>query len=50
MKLLRSFPPLDARKIIMVATDMAAQIPDDLYTELVNHLKPTASQNPGGSD
>jgi cell cycle arrest protein BUB2 len=38
-KLLRSFPPLDAEKIISLTVSFVRKIPDDLYAELVHHAK-----------
>ena len=37
MKILRTFPPLDARAVIGVTVGLVRQIPDDLYDELVKH-------------
>ncbi|KAN0066563.1 CDC16 protein [Thecaphora frezii] len=37
MKLLRQFPPLNARQIIQVTVSMARDVPEDLYEELVKH-------------
>ena len=37
MKLLRHFPPLNAREIIKVTVVLARDIPEDLYEELVKH-------------
>ncbi|EPQ31849.1 uncharacterized protein PFL1_00048 [Pseudozyma flocculosa PF-1] len=37
MKLLRHFPPLNARQIIQVTVSMARDVPEDLYEELVKH-------------
>lgn len=38
-KVLRSFPPLDAEKIISLTVSFVRKIPDDLYAELVDHAK-----------
>lgn len=38
-KLLRSFPPLDAKRIIGLTVSMARKIPDDLYEEMVHHAQ-----------
>ncbi|WWD05640.1 hypothetical protein V865_003721 [Kwoniella europaea PYCC6329] len=37
MKILRTFPPLDARPIIGITVALVKDIPEDLYRELVNH-------------
>ncbi|KAK2765406.1 hypothetical protein FQN54_008252 [Arachnomyces sp. PD_36] len=38
-KILRSFPPLDAKEIIALTVLIVRKIPDGLYEELVNHAK-----------
>ncbi|KAH8700660.1 putative mitotic check point protein [Talaromyces proteolyticus] len=38
-KLLRSFPPLEADKIISLTVSFIQKIPDDLYGDLVDHAK-----------
>lgn len=38
-KLLRSFPPLEADKVISLTVSFVRKIPDDLYGELVDHAK-----------
>ncbi|KAK3179029.1 hypothetical protein OEA41_001168 [Lepraria neglecta] len=38
-KLLRSFPPLQAKKIIELTVSMVRKIPADLYEELVHHAE-----------
>ena len=37
--LLRAFPQLDAKKIIMLTVALVPKIPDDLYAELVDHAQ-----------
>ncbi|KAK4686192.1 cell cycle arrest protein BUB2, partial [Tremellales sp. Uapishka_1] len=37
MKILRTFPPLDARAVIGVTVALVKDIPEDLYKELVSH-------------
>jgi cell cycle arrest protein BUB2 len=37
MKLLRTFPPLEARPVIGIAVTLVRDIPEDLYEELVKH-------------
>ena len=37
MKLLRTFPPLDAQPVIGIAVTLVRDIPADLYDELVRH-------------
>ena len=37
MKILRTFPPLDAQAVIGVTVGLVRQIPADLYDELVKH-------------
>ncbi|WVO14715.1 hypothetical protein L204_102353 [Cryptococcus depauperatus] len=37
MKILRTFPPLDARPVIGVTVALVKDIPEDLYRELVTH-------------
>ncbi|OCF75101.1 cell cycle arrest protein BUB2 [Kwoniella mangroviensis CBS 8886] len=37
MKILRTFPPLDARPVIGITVALVKDIPEDLYRELVNH-------------
>lgn len=37
MKLLRTFPPLEAEPIIGIAVALVRDIPEDLYDELVRH-------------
>lgn len=38
-KLLRSFPPLQAKKIIELTVSLVRKIPADLYEELVHHAE-----------
>ena len=38
-KLLRSFPPLNAEKVISGTVMLVGKIPDDLYQDLVSHNK-----------
>ncbi|KAJ6119215.1 hypothetical protein N7523_003495 [Penicillium sp. IBT 18751x] len=38
-KLLRSFPPLQAKDIIALTVLLVRKIPDDVYEEMVNHAK-----------
>ncbi|KAJ5115453.1 hypothetical protein NUU61_001212 [Penicillium alfredii] len=38
-KILRSFPPLDAKEIIALTVLLVRKIPDDIYVELINHAK-----------
>lgn len=38
-KILRSFPPLDAKEIIALTVLLVQKIPDDLYAEMVSHAK-----------
>lgn len=38
-KILRSLPPLDAKEIIALTVYLVQKIPDDLYTEMINHAK-----------
>ncbi|KAI9370372.1 rab-GTPase-TBC domain-containing protein [Aspergillus egyptiacus] len=38
-KILRSFPPLDAKEIIALAVLIVRKIPEPLYAELINHAK-----------
>lgn len=38
-KVLRSFPPLDAKEIIALTVLIVRNIPDHLYAELVDHAK-----------
>jgi cell cycle arrest protein BUB2 len=38
-KLLRSFPPLEADKVISLTVSFVRKIPDDLYGDLVDHAK-----------
>jgi cell cycle arrest protein BUB2 len=38
-KLLRSFPPLEADKVISLTVSFVRKIPDELYGELVDHAK-----------
>ena len=38
-KLLRTFPPLDAKKIVMLSVGLVPRIPEDLYQELVYHTQ-----------
>ena len=38
-KILRSFPPLDAKEIIALTVLIVRKIPSPLYAELVNHAK-----------
>ena len=37
MKLLRTFPPLEAQPIIGIAVTLVRDIPADLYDELARH-------------
>lgn len=37
MRLLRTFPPLDALQIIGIAVTLVRDIPAELYDELVRH-------------
>lgn len=37
MKILRTFPPLQARPVINVTVALVKDIPEDLYRELVAH-------------
>ncbi|XTI95577.1 TBC-domain-containing protein [Cenococcum geophilum] len=37
--ILRSFPPLQAAKVIQVATSFAAKIPGNIYEQIINHAK-----------
>lgn len=37
MKLLRTFPDLDAQAVIGIAVALVRDLPQDLYTELVRH-------------
>lgn len=39
VKILRSFPPLDAAKIKALAVSLVSKIPDELYDEIVRHAK-----------
>ncbi|KAL4884325.1 rab-GTPase-TBC domain-containing protein [Aspergillus karnatakaensis] len=38
-KILRSFPPLDAKEIIALAVLIVRKIPESLYAELIDHAK-----------
>lgn len=38
-KLLRSFPPLQAKEIIALTVNLVRKIPSDLYEELVHHAE-----------
>lgn len=38
-KILRSFPPLDAKEIIALTVLIVRKIPDALYAELLEHAK-----------
>ncbi|OCK77117.1 TBC-domain-containing protein [Lepidopterella palustris CBS 459.81] len=38
-QILRPFPPLQAAKVIQVATSFAAKIPVDIYEQIINHAK-----------
>lgn len=38
-KILRSFPPLDAKEIIALTVLIVRRIPDELYAELIDHAK-----------
>ncbi|KAJ5542574.1 hypothetical protein N7535_004996 [Penicillium sp. DV-2018c] len=38
-KILRSFPPLDAKEIIALTVLLVRKIPEDLYAEMINHAK-----------
>lgn len=37
MKLLRTFPPLQANAVISITVALVRDIPEDLYRELVTH-------------
>jgi len=37
MRLLRTFPPLDAQPVIGIAVTLVRDLPGDLYDELVKH-------------
>jgi len=37
MKLLRTFPPLEASSVIGIAVTLVRDLPADLYNELVRH-------------
>jgi len=37
MKLLRTFPPLDAPSVIGIAVTLVRDLPTELYSELVKH-------------
>ena len=37
MKILRTFPPLDAKPIIGITLILVKDIPEDVYRELVAH-------------
>lgn len=37
MRLLRTFPPLDANSVIGIAVTLVRDLPADLYDELVRH-------------
>lgn len=37
MKLLRTFPPLEAQPVIAIAVTLVRDLPPDLYKELVRH-------------
>ena len=37
MKLLRVFPPLNSRKVIVLTMELTAVLPNDLYEQLVRH-------------
>lgn len=37
MRLLRTFPPLDALQVIGIAVTLVRDIPSELYDELVRH-------------
>jgi len=39
MKLLRQFPPLNAKMIVSVAVSLVRKIPEELFEELVNHAR-----------
>ena len=39
VKILRSFPPLQAVKIKFLAISLVPRIPDDVYDEIVRHAK-----------
>ncbi|GAA96411.1 uncharacterized protein L969DRAFT_95740 [Mixia osmundae IAM 14324] len=44
MKMLRTFPPLDARQCIMLACKFVADLPEELYDQLARHpWDPTAT-------
>lgn len=38
-KILRSFPPLDAKEIIALTVLIVRKIPEDLYAEMIDHAK-----------
>jgi cell cycle arrest protein BUB2 len=38
-KILRSFPPLDAKEIIALTVLIVRKIPEDLYAEMITHAK-----------
>ncbi|KAF2756783.1 cell division control protein 16 [Pseudovirgaria hyperparasitica] len=38
-QILRALPPLQASRIIQIATSFAPKIPDDIYHQIVNHAK-----------
>ena len=38
-KLLRSFPPLQAKKTVALTVSLVRKIPVDLYEELVHHAE-----------
>ncbi|KAJ5486634.1 hypothetical protein N7530_000934 [Penicillium desertorum] len=38
-KILRSFPPLDAKEIIALTVLLVRKIPEDLYAEMISHAK-----------
>lgn len=38
-KILRSFPPLDAKEIIALTVLIVRKIPQDLYAEMIDHAK-----------
>ena len=37
--LLRAFPQLDAKKVVMLTVALVPKIPDDLYGELATHAQ-----------
>lgn len=39
MKLLRTFPPLQSKKIIQIAVRLVKEIPQNLFDQLVTHAR-----------